>query len=187
MFEFADQDAARQTAEQVLALLRDAPEPQPNVRPSAAVACCSDVCPGARNDRHGNPGAARRVLAGASRSAARPCRRASGVGCHLLRGQPPQTAAHHLPLLYSLCGQAHRLTAELAVHTALHGETPIDPEAQRMLEAETRREHVRRMLLEWPRLLGNPSMRPDLSQLLPGSTPATGDAGLAGRVGGAMA
>ena len=83
----------------------------------------------------------------------------------LLRGQPPQTAAHHLPLLYSLCGQAHRLTAELAVHTALHGETPIDPEARRMLEAETRREHVRRMLLEWPRLLGNPSMRPDLSQL----------------------
>lgn len=83
----------------------------------------------------------------------------------LLRGQPPQTAAHHLPLLYSLCGQAHRLTAELAVHTALHGETPIDPKARRMLEAETRREHVRRMLLEWPRLLGNPSMRPDLSQL----------------------
>lgn len=29
MFEFADQDAARQTAEQVLALLRDAPEPAP--------------------------------------------------------------------------------------------------------------------------------------------------------------
>lgn len=83
----------------------------------------------------------------------------------LLRGQPPQTAAHHLPLLYSLCGQAHRLTAELAVHTALHGETPIDPKARRMLEAETRREHVRRLLLEWPRLLGNPSMRPDLSQL----------------------
>ena len=29
MFEFADQDAARQTAEQVLALLRDAPERAP--------------------------------------------------------------------------------------------------------------------------------------------------------------
>lgn len=83
----------------------------------------------------------------------------------LLRGQPPQTAAHHLPLLYSLCGQAHRLTAELAVNTALHGETPIDPNAQRMLEAETRREHLRRMLLEWPLLLGNPPVRPDLSQL----------------------
>lgn len=83
----------------------------------------------------------------------------------LLRGQPPQTAAHHLPLLYSLCGQAHRLTAELAVNTALHGERPIDPNAQHMLEAETRREHVRRMLLEWPRLLGKPSVRPDLSQL----------------------
>ncbi|UHH32809.1 HoxV [Pseudomonas veronii] len=83
----------------------------------------------------------------------------------LLRGQPPQTAAHHLPLLYSLCGQAHRLTAALAVDTALHGETPIDPNTQRLLEAETRREHVRRMLLEWPRLLGNPSVRPDLSQL----------------------
>ena len=83
----------------------------------------------------------------------------------LLRGQPPQTAAHHLPLLYSLCGQAHRLTADWAVNTALHGEMPIDPNARRMLEAETRREHVRRMLLEWPRLLGNPPVRPDLSQL----------------------
>ena len=33
MFEFADQDAARQTAEQVLALLRDAPE-RPPERPA---------------------------------------------------------------------------------------------------------------------------------------------------------
>jgi len=83
----------------------------------------------------------------------------------LLRGQPPKAAAQRLPLLYSLCGQAHRLTAELAVNTALHGETPVDPNAQRMLEAETRREHLRRMLLEWPQLLGNPPVRPDLSQL----------------------
>ncbi|HEY0287978.1 MAG TPA: HoxV [Pseudomonas sp.] len=83
----------------------------------------------------------------------------------LLRGQPPQAAAQRLPLLYSLCGQAHRLTAELAVNTALHGETPIDPSSQRMLEAETRREHVRRILLEWPRLLGNQPVRPDPSQL----------------------
>ncbi|HEX8592950.1 MAG TPA: HoxV [Pseudomonas sp.] len=79
----------------------------------------------------------------------------------LLRGQPPQAAAQRLPLLYSLCGQAHRLTAELAVNTALHGETPIDPGSQRMLETETRREHVRRILLEWPRLMGHQQVHPD--------------------------
>jgi hypothetical protein len=105
----------------------------------------------------------------------------------LLRGQPPQTAAHHLPLLYSLCGQAHRLTAALAVNTALHGETPIDPKAQRMLEAETRREHVRRMLLEWPRLLGAVGAPRSQPTACLGTQPATGDAGLAGRVGGALA
>jgi len=49
MFEFADQDAARQTAEQVLALLRDAPERAPE-RPaiSRRWLAGSDACPGAR-------------------------------------------------------------------------------------------------------------------------------------------
>lgn len=71
----------------------------------------------------------------------------------LLRGQPAAAAAQRLPLLYSLCGQAHRLTAELAVAAALHGEAHAAASARHLLQEETRREHLRRILLDWSRWL----------------------------------
>ena len=76
----------------------------------------------------------------------------------LLRGQPAAAAAQRLPLLYSLCGQAHRLTAELAVAAALHGEAHADAAARHALQEEAQREHLRRILLDWRRWLpGAPS------------------------------
>ena len=73
----------------------------------------------------------------------------------LLRGQPAQAAAQRLPLLYSLCGRAHRITAQLAVEAALTGSIDADAAAHRLLREENRREHLRCFLLDWPRLLGN--------------------------------
>ncbi|MDY7559647.1 nickel-dependent hydrogenase large subunit [Pseudomonas sp. 10B1] len=78
------------------------------------------------------------------------------LAARLLRGQPPEAAAVRLPLLYSLCAQAHGLTAQLAVSTALQGQATIQVGASLALLAETRREHLRRILLDWPLLL-NPS------------------------------
>lgn len=72
----------------------------------------------------------------------------------LLRGQPMAAAAQRLPLLYSLCGRAHRLTAQLAVEAALTGAATATAEARQTLLEENRREHLRRFLLDWPRLLG---------------------------------
>lgn len=80
----------------------------------------------------------------------------------LLRGQPMQAAVQRLPLLYSLCGQAHRLTAELAIRAASQGAAEPDAAARQALRAETRREHLRHILLDWPRLLAGETAAPTL-------------------------
>lgn len=71
----------------------------------------------------------------------------------LLRGRPAQTAPQRLPLLYALCGEAHRLTAQLAIDAAMGGRTEASHAELSCLETETAREHVRRIWLDWPRLL----------------------------------
>jgi len=87
------------------------------------------------------------------------------LAARLLRGQPPEAAAQRLPLLYSLCGQAHRLTAQLAIDAALRGQTQANMAASQALLAETRREHLRRVLLDWPPLLDPGAPRPSPSEL----------------------
>ena len=82
------------------------------------------------------------------------------LAARLLRGHPASAAAQRLPLLYSLCGQAHRLTAELAVRTALQGQAEPDAQARATLHGETRREHLRHILMDWPRLLAGASPSP---------------------------
>lgn len=76
------------------------------------------------------------------------------LAARLLRGQPGDAAVQRLPLLYSLCGQAHRLTARLAVNAARLGTTQVDPLAVQALQAENRREHLRRLVIDWPARLG---------------------------------
>ena len=76
------------------------------------------------------------------------------LAARLLRGQPGDAAVQRLPLLYSLCGQAHRLTARLAVNAARQGTPQLDPLALQALQAENRREHLRRLVIDWPARLG---------------------------------
>jgi hypothetical protein len=72
----------------------------------------------------------------------------------LLRHTPAQMAPARLAALYGLCGYAHRLTAQLAIDAAygLRGQPMAEELAG--LAAETQREHVRRIWLDWPRLVG---------------------------------
>jgi len=89
------------------------------------------------------------------------------LAARLLRGHLPAAAVQRLPLLYSLCGRAHRLAAQLAVHAALHGTATPDATAQRALHEDNRREHLRVLLLDWPRLLGEqPASPPGLDMPL---------------------
>lgn len=53
--------------------------------------------------------------------------------------------------LFSLCGQSHRLCSNMAVAAALGRE--LDEPVAKRLGLETATEHVRRMGLDWPRLL----------------------------------
>lgn len=68
----------------------------------------------------------------------------------LTPGLPAGGLAVRLASLYSLCGESHRLCAQMAV-AAAQGASPLDrPHAARLLRRETLREHVRRMALDWP-------------------------------------
>lgn len=84
----------------------------------------------------------------------------AALAATLLRGKPATQAARLLPCLYTLCGEAHRITAQLAIDAARgHGgradrADSTDSGGRAMLEAETAREHARRIWLDWPRLLG---------------------------------
>ena len=71
-------------------------------------------------------------------------------------GQPVTALPGLLSGLFSLCGQAHRLCAQLAIHAAAPGAMAA-PDAAQRLRRETAQEHVRRIGLDWPRLLASPS------------------------------
>jgi len=66
-------------------------------------------------------------------------------------------AARELPALlsalFSMCAHAHRLTASRAIDAAQGVDTPLTPAQQRHLQIETLREHLRRLWLDWPRLI----------------------------------
>lgn len=72
----------------------------------------------------------------------------------LLRGTPAAQAPATLAGLYALCGEAHRYTAQLAVDAACGLRSLPAPHEIEALALETMREHVRRIWLDWPRLLG---------------------------------
>ena len=71
----------------------------------------------------------------------------------LAPGRPAHALPGMLAAIHSLCSHAHRLCAQAAVDAALGRDTP-PAEGARTLRRETLREHLRRILLDWPRLPG---------------------------------
>jgi len=69
------------------------------------------------------------------------------------RGRPAHALPGLLSSLYALCGGAHRVAARLAVAAATGAPSAVDAEARQLLRADTLREHLRRMGLDWPRVL----------------------------------
>ena len=72
----------------------------------------------------------------------------------LTRGMPAAGLAARLASLYSLCGESHRLCARMAIAAAQGSATFDTGHAAQVLQHETLREHVRRIGLDWPILLG---------------------------------
>lgn len=85
----------------------------------------------------------------------------------LTRGKPAGALPTFVSSLFSLCGHAHQITSALAVRAAL-GEAAVLPARDATaLQLETVREHLRRLWLDWPRVLqGEPTVPVDRLQAL---------------------
>jgi hypothetical protein len=70
------------------------------------------------------------------------------------QGRPVADLPGLLASLFNLCSHAHRLCAQLAISAVRPGAVPAPVDVAQRLRHETAQEHVRRIGLDWPRLLG---------------------------------
>lgn len=73
----------------------------------------------------------------------------------LAQGQPVAALPGLVASLFNLCSHAHRLACQLALDVAAPGVLPPPPPVAQRLRHETAAEHIRRMGLDWPRLLAS--------------------------------
>lgn len=71
----------------------------------------------------------------------------------LARGQAVSALPGLMASLFNLCSHAHRLCAQLAIEAAAPGLLPAPQQVAQRLRTETAQEHIRRIGLDWPRLL----------------------------------
>ncbi len=82
--------------------------------------------------------------------------RSDDLVARLGQGQPAQAWPGRVASVFNLCGHAQHLCAALAVQAAAPGLMAPPSGVAEALRRETAREHVRRIALDWPRLLGGP-------------------------------
>src|SRR5690606_31530025 len=71
----------------------------------------------------------------------------------LARGQAVSALPGPMASLFNLCSHAHRLCSQLAIEAAAPGLLPVPHQVAQRLRTETAQEHIRRIGLDWPRLL----------------------------------
>ncbi len=71
----------------------------------------------------------------------------------ILKGRMPAQVLQIVPMLFSLCGQAQRAAAAAAMHAAQHSSPPATG-TERAIACEAMQEHLWRLMLDWPKLLG---------------------------------
>lgn len=74
----------------------------------------------------------------------------------LAPGRPAEALPTLLANLFSLCGHAHRTASELAIRIVGPGLFPSTESVPVALQRETALEHLRRIGLDWPRMLAAP-------------------------------
>jgi hypothetical protein len=81
------------------------------------------------------------------------------VAQRLMAGRTPAEAAELAGMIFTLCGKAQRLAAEIACAAALGEEDRVEAAQARPLKilAEMAQEHAWRMLLDWPTRQGRPA------------------------------
>jgi uptake hydrogenase large subunit len=83
-------------------------------------------------------------------------------------GRSPDETASRLPLLFSICARAQAGACVKALEQAMRRMPSARAQIRReaAIAAETIREHLWRMLLDWPALIGEPPMRDDMAAVL---------------------
>lgn len=74
----------------------------------------------------------------------------------VLEGRSPDNAVQLVPMLYRICGKAQQAAAIAAVSAAQGPESPAINTLARAVACEAMQEHLWRLLLDWPKLLGLP-------------------------------
>ncbi len=79
--------------------------------------------------------------------------------CRIFEGKPISETLRLLPMLFSICGQAQSVAAVRAIENATqkHSSTKVEQRRNLLITLEGIREHLWRMLLDWPLLLGGKS------------------------------
>ncbi len=81
----------------------------------------------------------------------------------LLVGKSASVALHLLPLLFTVCGGAQRLAGEAAVAAARGQMQPATQAEDLLVLCEATQEHLWRLLLDWPELLGQVPLQAEFS------------------------
>lgn len=78
------------------------------------------------------------------------------MAAKILKGKTPAQVLQIVPLLFSVCGRAQGAAASAALQAAQHGSSTISAAVERTIVCEAMQEHLWRMMLDWPKLLGLP-------------------------------
>src|SRR5512142_3122626 len=72
----------------------------------------------------------------------------------VLKGKMPEQVMQIVPLLFGVCGRAQEAAAAAALNAARQVVPPHAVTLDRQIACEAMQEHLWRMLLDWPKLLG---------------------------------
>lgn len=76
------------------------------------------------------------------------------MAAQILKGKTPAQVRQIVPLLFSVCGRAQGAAADTALQAAQNGVSKISATAEHMIVCEAMQEHLWRMMLDWPKLMG---------------------------------
>ena len=78
------------------------------------------------------------------------------MAAKILKGKTPAQVLQIVPLLFSVCGRAQGAAASAALQAAQQGSSTISAAVERTIVCEAMQEHLWRVMLDWPKLLGLP-------------------------------
>jgi uptake hydrogenase large subunit len=78
------------------------------------------------------------------------------MAAQILKGKTPAQVLQIVPLLFSVCGRAQGAAASAALQAAQQGSSTVSADVERTIVCEAMQEHLWRVMLDWPKLLGLP-------------------------------